>query len=682
MAFNAMKQQAPVAGLALAGAAALAPYQYATLRQVNADLAPWIVLAAFVLAAFAFAVALFRLRGLILAQAKPILLAVLGLTPLFLVSQSFFLKIGLGALAGLALVQASILALFCACAWAVVQSALGGDRRRSAKSLLAILGFMVAVAAFALAWLRQSQYVWFWDFSTYAVLLRDLSQAIRESGPIVGGLGVVQNSIQYEYNMVPIAPIAAFQAAYGPFDRNFLVGGIAFLYLAPTLLAGAWLLRIVSGGLSGAGALLLICLSALVFPLVFYAPLYGMPDIGGVGLIATILAVALREGRGQGESDDRVAPMIVCAGLLVLLCIFRRWYVFAVPPLLAILAIHEFRRGAAPEFFARLRAAFKSMLLLGSFAGLCGFAFYWGRLLATLAHNYPDAYRAWARPLDEEIVQAADCFGYGPLALFLACAVTLIFWRATRWVGLAALAAPILIVAEFERVQGFSLHHYLLLQPFMIFAVALAAATVLARWPLARGPVFAGLAACAALALSGGHFPGAQMTMYETGLAPALSIAPPQRGDLPELRRLTRDLAARAEAGDKICVVASSFILNRSIIRESAFEIGAASLTGDKFLWLGDVDRRDGFSSAIASCDIAVLADPLQTHLRREEQQLVVYLARALQSGSGLGASFSLTGASYRLDDGVQARLYRRTAPLAGEDLRAYAEAVEKKPSR
>jgi hypothetical protein len=476
------------------------------------------------------------------------------------------------------------------------------------------------------------------------------------------------------------------EAALGRSDRFLLILCIAFFYVAPTVLAGALLLRrCAPGDLGGGWALLIIGLSALIFPVAFFPSLYGMPDIGGVGMVATLIFVALRrEAPGASKGAfAAAAPMIVCGGLLVLVCVFRRWYVFLAPALLALLTAQEFlRQDNRLPSANRLFAAIKGMAVLGAFALLCGFAFYWARLIEMASQSYAGAYLAYANPIAVEFDRAVSQFGYGPLALFAVCALYLLANRATRLAGLVVLLTPVLVAVLFERVQGFSTQHYLLLIPGMVFAIALAATHAIAVWPQTRGLVLTALALCAATALFGVFSPGANTFVQRRQIVASADLTPPRRDDLDEVDRLTRDLALHTDAGAKICVVASGMPMNRTVIRENALTLAPItnSLLGDKFIWLGDVDRRDGFMPEVATCDVAVLTTPVLLHLAREEQQSIAYLDAAIKSGVGIGAAFRATDQRYRLIDGFEARLYQRIAPIAPEDLRGYSDAVTKKP--
>ncbi len=675
-----LKERLRVAGLAFIGAAALFPYHWTTLQAVRPGAALWLALLALAVTLPAFAIVIFRARALLARRAPLIAAATVAGAALLTAAQWQFAQAGVAAVAGLALVQSFLIVLFFAAACCVVKTTRAGPDRPQALTLWTFVGLCLAVGGFSALWLLSCNFVWYYDFVTYALLSHDLTDAIHDAGLIVGGAGAVQNSLKFEYNMVPIAPIALVEALAGKTSRLFLILGIAALYVAPTLAAGALLLRRCAPfELGGRTALLLTVLAALIFPIAFFPSLYGQPDIGGVGILATLLYVAFRRGR---SSQDAVASMIVVGGLLILLFVFRRWYVFLAPAILAMLAVNEFRRQPCGATAARrLFATFSALALFGSFAALCGFAFVWDRLLTMASADYVGAYKAWANPAPVEMGHALDHFGYGPLALFLFCALYLIAHRATRVAGLAALATPLLVVTVFESVQGFGVHHYLLLIPCMVFAVALAAARMATTQARARA-VFAALAICAAASLSGVALPGAGTPIQLARLVPTVDMTPPRRVDMAEIDRLTRDLARHADAGEKVCVVAATGILNATIIRENAANLTqeTRSLLGDNLIYLGEVDRRDAkLLPLVADCDVAVVTDPAQIRLATEEQQLVAYLDAAIKSGAGLGAAFQPTEQSYRLGNGVQARLYRRTAPIAPEDLRSYADAVAKK---
>ena len=507
------------------------------------------------------------------------------LAAILVIAELPFAQAGVAALAGLALVQALLIALFASAARSLAKDALA-ERCRPEAATLWTAGLLVSATLLVFAcWLRSSHFVWYYDYSTHVLLVRDLIGMVREGGPIAGGLGAVQNSLKFEYNMVPIAPIAFVEALAGQ-SRMLFILGIALFYAAPTIIAGALLLRrCAPDALGGRMALLILALCALIFPAAFYSALYGQPDLGGAGILATLFLVAFH------RAPARFAPMIVCGGLVILLFVFRRWYVFLAPAIVCILAVSEFRRDAGAPALPRLLATARALALFGAFAALCGFAFVWDRFLLMATNDYAGAYLAWANPAAVEIAHALQHFGCLPLALWLACALFLVADRATRLAGAATLATPLFVVALFERVQGFAVHHYLLLIPFMVFAIALAAARLAAARPRA---VVAALGLGAAASLFGVSFPGAGTLIQQARLVPTIDMTPPRRDDFAQLDGLARALARHADGGEKICVIAATPILNATVIRETALDLPEAkSLLGENFVWLGEVDRRD-----------------------------------------------------------------------------------------
>jgi hypothetical protein len=368
--------------------------------------------------------------------------------------------------------------------------------------------------------------------------------------------------------------------------------------------------------------------------------------------------------------------------LLFLLCVFRRWYLFIVPPLVIVISICELTRGDADRGWrVKLICALRRMSVFGSFLALCSFAFYWNRVVVMAKARYTDAYSAYWTTVAGEIAKAAKYLGYGPVVLCGCVIVVMTFHARTRATAISVAFTIVTTLFLFTRVQGLGLQHYLLVLPALSFAVATAVAHLYMARPRLGAVAIGVLLLCSASAVFGVFHQASPGRLSTSGVLPTLDMRPPWRADMPELQRLVHDLEAEAEKGRFICVAASGVLLNQSIVI-------ALAKTDDKtafqqlwthFTWLGDVDRRDGPALSFPNCEYVVVTDPASTHLSVKEQQVVAYLSTSLLSGSGLGASYEATGQQYRLAQGYRVFIYRKLRPIPPDEWQRYLTAVTQK---
>ncbi|KXU91592.1 hypothetical protein CR51_31820 [Caballeronia megalochromosomata] len=592
---------------------------------------------------------------------------------------------GVGASVAVALLKVSVVALFTA-ALEVRARAAFADLRRGELLYGATFWNSVAVwalvVASALLWFSMTHFIWFWDYVGYADLASSLADVLHGQGWL-GAAHAIAASLNDEYNLVPAIPLAILESLFGSTDRVVLVMAIAASYTGPTVLAMAWLVHRSCGGrLNGRMALCLTVVAMALFPVNFFSALYGMPDIGGVALIAAVTAMLYPVGPDDDEPHHRTATLVLCAGLLFLLCVFRRWYLFIVPPLTIVIGIRELMRiDANRGWRARLLDALRSMSVFGSFLALCGFAYYWERVVVMARAKYTSAYSAYWTTMGGEITKAAKYLGYGPVVLCAAVIVAMAFHTRTRATAIAVAFTIVATLLLFTRVQGLGLQHYLLVLPALSFAVA----TAVAHLYMARprfGMVATGvLLLCSAAAVSSVFHPASHGRLSTSAVLPTIDMRPPRRADMPELQRLVRDVEAHAENGHFVCIAASGVLLNQSIIVALAKMDDKSTFTQlwTHFTWLGDVDRRDGPALSFPNCEYVVVTDPPSTHLSVTEQQVVAYLSTSLLSGRGLGASYEPTGQKYRLAQGYCAFIYRKIKAIPPDEWQRYITAVTQK---
>ena len=149
-------------------------------------------------------------------------------------------------------------------------------------------------------------------------------------------------------------------------------------------------------------------------------------------------------------------------------------------------------------------------------------------------------------------------------------------------------------------------------------------------------------------------------------LLPSVRYPPLVRPDLAEIERLIEMLDQLKP--ERVYVVASSEILNWSTLN-----IGCRVNHRDicqHIAVTADIDARDGFPKDLLQADYVVVATPIQYHVRPEDQQVVGLVAQQIIQHAGIGSSFESVPGQFTLMNGVQARIYRRSAPLRREDVR------------
>jgi hypothetical protein len=158
-------------------------------------------------------------------------------------------------------------------------------------------------------------------------------------------------------------------------------------------------------------------------------------------------------------------------------------------------------------------------------------------------------------------------------------------------------------------------------------------------------------------------------------LAPKFQWYPLVRNDFDVLDNLLDRLAEleRRRQGD-IYVLASSIVLNDSILQNYCRLGPRPRSYCDRILESKHVDKRDGFPRQFLHASYLIFASPTQYHLRPDDQRVIGVLGREVEEGHGIGGSFERLSGEFKLGQGVTAWVYAKVRPFERTDLDALAE--------
>jgi hypothetical protein len=535
--------------------------------------------------------------------------------------------------------------------------------------LLAFALFLAAANAFTVWYVGREHTLYYWDYIGYWTRSADLAEAVRELPP-----GEVWDQFRHaartdDYGPIPAVLPAAAAAAFGD-SRLVYVLAVVNCYLAGLAAAG-WLFVRRFAPSAGAAAVVAPLLLVLLSPTAWGPVLRGYLDVGGAAL--GVLALLVYLSRPAGELPwPRV---VLLAGLLVGMALFRRWYSFFVVAFFlvagadtAVAALRAWPRGGWRG--AARRAA--PLILAGVWAGvlLLSFAADWAYRAATT--DYADTYAAY-KMHDAAADRAWEAVNYCGLGAGAAAAAGLLVClgsrSARRPAVLVAAMYPVMLLL-FIRVQGMGPHHYNLLLPAYVLLPALALASLPGwlRWPGVAAAAAFGLAVMAAAV-----HPTPEVREPLGRAVSPLAYPPMTRDDLPEFRRLLRRTGEAAEEADgPVAVVASSLTVSGTMFATADRTFREPLVRRDRVLIGGEVDRVNGFPGLFLRADVLVVADPPQTHLQAGEQESIAVTAASLLTRRDIGAAFDRLPGEFHLGDGVTVSLYRRARPISQADFDAY----------
>ncbi len=534
---------------------------------------------------------------------------------------------------------------------------------------------LVAANAFAVWFVNQEKTLYFVDFAAYWTWTADWV-AMSQRSP-AEGWDRFCHSVQCEgYGLLPATVPGAAMAAFGDHRLVFVLAVVNGYLLAVWAAAVAFVARFAprSGWLAAAVPAVIL----LTMPMAWGPVLRGFLDVGGVAL--AILALVVYLGRPRGELRWR--RLLLTAGLLVALSLFRRWYNFWVVAFVLVAGAEAGLAALGCAARGRWRDAVRALRPPVAVAGLFGLFLLevaFPLVMLTATTDYAAAYYGYKsiEPFSVRVWKAVDHVGPGYfLAAALALAYLLTRPDARRAALFTAAMVPV-IVAHFLRVQDFNAHHLYLLLPALLVLPATAAPRLLRRLPR-----WAGGAALTAVAVVGVALMAAVVDPdYEwvrsflRPLAPSAEYRPFARSDLPELRRMLRwvdDETART--GERFVVVSSSNNLHPTMFWSAERSLREPFPAEARRLDTAEVDRVTGFPAGLFRAGLVLVASPPQTHLRAAEQQTILVPTRCLLDGTGVGRAFDKLPVEFHLRNGVTVYAYRRARPIDPADFAAFCE--------
>jgi hypothetical protein len=157
-------------------------------------------------------------------------------------------------------------------------------------------------------------------------------------------------------------------------------------------------------------------------------------------------------------------------------------------------------------------------------------------------------------------------------------------------------------------------------------------------------------------------------------------IRPTVRRDLREVDRLLTYLDHRCEVGaGPIYVVASSRVLSDQVLSFANLSLGTDHPSVRQVLSASHVDRRDGFPIALLAASTVVVADPVQVHLRPEDQQVVVAPARSFLDGTDVARAFARMYPTFELDGGVRVSVFNRERGHTSAEIAGLSEKLRRR---
>jgi hypothetical protein len=561
---------------------------------------------------------------------------------------------------------------------------LGRKPREILSATILILFALLIGNLGVIAYLSRERTIYWWDYVGYWTISQSWSVVLR--GSFLDAAKTLWRSIRTDdYNLLPAVPIGTWMRLAGGSRMAYLLA-IVNVYVAGVLVALRMLTRCFLGerekrvGLWGD---LVLAAWVLLVPAFWLPILRGYPDIGGGAIACLTLWLYFRSG-------DRLLSLrasFQIGVLLAVLYLFRRWYAFWIISFLAAASLDFIGKlwriwlGNEPKLGRSVRTALPLLVMSTTMVALLA-VLASPVLYRVMTTSYSDIYSAYGseQNLRNNFLNLLIYFGGAFLLYTLLGFGCLLAWHGTRRLSLFLAVQSLLIVYMFSSVQHLDRNHLYLFMPGFLLVANVFTIRLAGRFPSAWARVsLLVLVLAIGLVSSTAVFVASTRPFLQGSVGhwiPTIACDPLVRTDLREFARMLSILDGYLQtSGNRFYVLSSSGTLcpDHFLYAERSFPVRFRS--SDRLISRGcHVDKRDGFPGALLESDMVVVAVPIQCHLRRNDQQVVVIPAESFLNRIDIGRAFEQLPDEFSLEQGVRVVFFRKVRPIAPEEIAALSE--------
>jgi hypothetical protein len=541
--------------------------------------------------------------------------------------------------------------------------------------LFALSIFLAAANLFAVEFIKREHYIYFWDRSGYWERVVSITDHFPKDP--YGTIRDLYYSVTIrgdDYNLFPaflLMPVTLFFRSGRLAYILSIVNVFAFAAAASFALLH---LRLSKLSAQSSPILPLISVGVVLLSPNFWNPiLYGYLDVGGVVIVNLVLLFYYTKYSSAQNTRDSV----IIALLIPIMILFRRWYAFWAVSFYIASFVEQcfFLSQERPFLLKNVGTIVLRVTGQISVSALFLVAVAPTFMVRSLTTNYADIYSPFrfSNSLFESLCEIINRFGIFAFSLFIAGAVQTICDKTTRRCAFLLCLQWLIIFCWFSRTQDFGPHQLYLLLPAMLVLSALFVTGLVMKHR------FFVLAAVVALLIM--NFLSAfssQELWYRKPLARIFTDVrhpPLVRSDIDEIDRMLDVLSKTlTDPGDRVYVLASSTIINSSIIRNAGLSLNRHAEILNRVLVTNDWDKRDGFPQQLLSAKYLLVGDPIQYHARPGDQRVVGIPAELVLATRNIGTSFVKLPYQFNLDEGVKCYLYKKVKEFDHTDLSALSQ--------
>lgn len=521
------------------------------------------------------------------------------------------------------------------------------------RNVIYFLVIALIVNILAVIYITKSNFIYFWDDSTYWDISRKIAAGVFDEG---GFWKNVYKSIgTQDYNYIAGLPSALLVKLFGE-SRLVYVLGLVNMYLIPSYIMIYLLAMKVSKAPKIATAL-----TILLCPTMMFLAFNGFVDIGG--LFICLLCFNLYYTK-DGKKDG-IWRYIVIGLLLVLVMLWRRWYAFFVVSFVTAMIAD------CVLFKRKWYNAAATVMVIGSVLVLCFRDFVIQRLM----NDYGNLYAGYKFSMMTDFKLITRYFGLIYIGMLAVCSVIAAVKRKEKrtffmWVQI------VVCLFMFVSTQTHGQQHLLLYVPSLIILTLIIIKYITKEWMLI------GISLLAVIHSVNVYIPRKQPSNIQEikslSAMPSFSMLTVRRDDTDEILALKRKLDETVYMGDSLGVLASSFTLNEDILKNVEPSLGVKTMRDNYIVSLPQVDSRDVDLSALYNVNYVLAAFPAQTHLAPGSQTVIEEAVRSFGEYTDIATAYEEVEGSETVIDDITVKLFHRVRDERAIDIAAFKSRLYK----
>lgn len=532
--------------------------------------------------------------------------------------------------------------------------------------LIGLLVLWVAANLFLYQFYHHENYVYFWDWSFYQSRFAFIVGKFHEG--FLAPIKTLVYSIAFtEQSLIAPFIIAPFGLLFGTGRSVFLFSVLNVFALPTALMISVVFMRLTTPQNNKKWGYALIPLTIALLTPQFWIPItLGFYDVSTLIVVCVIWLLLLSDWSNKPKIKATFTGI-----LLTTLIFIRRWYGYWV---------FSFFPAVGLEWLvakAKKRKPFLNLKLI-FICGISAFLFFLlvgaPIMYEIVKNNYAEMFSAFKHGDSTLQVMLEAVIHYGWFSIIFAVAGFILAIKnnnAKSFLNIIGVQT-LLTLYLFSRVQRVDQHHH---YQFMIVIILFQALFLLYLWRSELSKVGKYLLTTLFCLVTLVNFtqaliPQFSILRWQTAhLFAGAQHYPLVRHDTKTIENLMSYLNQNASSNSTIYVAASSLILNDDILKNSCYYLSFNLPVCQRVLQNSSVDLRDGFPQQFLRADYVVVGDPIQYHLRPQDQRVVGVLADEIINKNNIGNAFELMPQKFTLDNGVEVKIYKKDRNFTPQEL-------------